>query len=149
NKLFYFGNYEYNPIGQAAQPGQTVYAPTSAGISILNGLSGLSATNLGIFEKYVPVAPTATSDVVSTVKGVSIPNGPLTFASPNYFNDYNAIVAIDWNISDKDQVRGRYIYSNSTGIDFNAALPVFFQPSPSVANAGSISEFHNFSATME
>ena len=25
NKLFYFGNFEYNPLGQASQPGQTVY----------------------------------------------------------------------------------------------------------------------------
>src|SRR6185436_3411172 len=109
----------------------------------------LSSTNLGIFKKYVPVAPAATGDLQTTVNGVLIPTGPLSFASPNYNNAYNAVVAIDWNISDKDQVRGRYIYSNSTGIDFNAALPVFFQPSPAVANAGSISEFHNFSASME
>ena len=149
NKLFYFGNYEYNPVGQSSQPGQTVYAPTSAGLAILDGMSGISSTNLGIFKKYVPVAPAATNDLQTTVNGVLIPTGPLSFASPNYNNAYNAVVSIDWNISDKDQVRGRYIYSNSTGIDFNAALPVFFQPSPAVANAGSISEFHNFSASME
>jgi hypothetical protein len=112
-------------------------------------MTGLSATNLGVFEKYVPVAPTATSDVQTTVNNVLIPTGPLSFASPSFNNAYNAIVAIDYNISDKDQVRGRYIYSNSTGIDFNAALPVFFQPSPAVANSGMISEFHNFSATLE
>jgi len=86
NKLFYFGNYEYNPIGQSAQPGQTVYAPTAEGLSILNGMSGLNTTNLGIFTKYVPVAPAATSDVQTTVKGVLIPTGPLSFASPNYNN---------------------------------------------------------------
>jgi hypothetical protein len=158
NKLFYFGNYEYNPVGQSAQPGQTVCAPTSAGISLLNGMSNLSKTNLGIFEKYVPVAPSSSTDCASantpnglptSVNGVAIPTGALSFASPNFNNDYNAVVAIDWNISDKDQVRGRYIYSNSTGIDFYAALPVFFQPLPAVANSGSISEFHNFSATME
>ena len=147
NKLFYFGNYEYNPLGQASVPGQTVDAPTSAGISLLNGMSSLNQTNLGVFEKYVPVAPSAAGS--TTVNGVSIPTGPLSFASPNYYNTYLGIVAIDYNISDKDQVRGRYVYSNYTGIDFNAALPVFFQPSPSVARSGSISEFHNFSATME
>lgn len=149
NKLFYFGNYEYNPIGQSAAPGQTVYAPTSEGLSLLNGMSGLSATNLGIFTKYVPIAPAATGDVQTTVNGVLIPTGPLSFASPNFNNAYNGIVAIDWNISDKDQVRGRYIYANSTGIDFYAALPVFFQPQPAVSNSGSISEFHNFSPTMQ
>jgi hypothetical protein len=31
DKLFYFGNFEYNPIGQASQPGNAVYAPTAAG----------------------------------------------------------------------------------------------------------------------
>jgi len=158
NKLFYFGNYEYNPIGQSAAPGQTVCAPTSEGLSILNGMSGLNSTNLGIFTKYVPVAASGSADCASSntsnhlptaVNGVNIPTGPLSFASPNYNNAYNAVVAIDWNISDKDQVRGRYIYSNSTGIDFQAALPVFFQPSPAVANAGSISEFHNFTPTMQ
>ncbi len=158
NKLFYFGNYEYNPVGQASVPGQTVCAPTSAGLSVLNNMSSLSKTNLGVFEKYVPVAPAGAGDCASAntpngqptvVNGVSIPTGALTFSSPNYNNSYNAVVAIDWNATEKDQVRGRYIYSNSTGIDFNAELPVFFQPSPAVANAGSISEFHNFSATME
>jgi hypothetical protein len=147
NKLFYFGNYEYNPLGQASVPGQTVDAPTSAGLSLLQGMSNLNQTNLGIFQKYVPVAPTAAGS--TTVNNVSIPTGPLSFASPNYYNTYLGIVAIDYNLSDKDQVRGRYVYSNYTGIDFNAALPVFFQPSPSVARSGSISEFHNFSATLE
>ncbi|MFN7993726.1 MAG: TonB-dependent receptor [Bryobacteraceae bacterium] len=149
NKLFYFGNFEYNPVGQAAQPGQTVYAPTAAGLSILNGMSGINSTNLGVFEKFVPVAPAATNDAPTTVNGVNIPTGPLSFASPFYNNGYNAVVAIDWNVSDRDQVRGRYFYSNSTGIDFAAELPVFFQPSPYVNNSGSISEFHNFSPTLE
>jgi hypothetical protein len=149
NKLFYFGNFEYNPLGQAAQPGQTVFAPTAAGISALNSISGLSSTNLSIFEKYVPVAATATNDVPLTVNGVNIPTGPLSFASPAYYNSYDAVAAVDWNISDKDQLRGRYYYGNSTGLDFNAALPVFFQPSPNLNKSVSISEFHNFSATME
>ena len=110
-------------------------------------MSGISANNLGIFQKYVPVAPTA--DSFTTVNGVDIPIGPLSFASPNFNNAYDGVVSIDWNVSAKDQVRGRYIYANSTGIDFSAALPVFFQPSPSVSHSGSISEFHNFSPTME
>ncbi len=149
NKLFYFGNYEYVPTGQASVPGQAVYAPTSAGLSILNGMSGLSKTNLGIFEKYVPVATTATNDAPVTVNGVSIPTGPLTFASPNFNNGYNAVVSIDYNLSEKDQIRGRFFYSNSTGLDNLAALPVFYQPDPTVNKAGTFSEFHNFSPTME
>lgn len=158
DKLFYFGNYEYNPLGQAAQPGQTVCAPTSAGLSALNGMSGLNKTNLGIFEKFVPVAPASSTDCASantpngkptTVNGVSIPTGSLSFASPFYNNSYNAVVAIDYNLSATDQFRGRFFYSNSTGIDFNAALPVFYQPNPAVTHSGTFSEFHTFSPTLE
>ena len=147
DKLFYFGNFEYNPLGQAAQPGQTVFAPTSAGLSALSGLSGVSKTNLGVFQQFVPVAGSATDTV--TVGGKSIPIGPLSFASPAYNNSYNAVAAIDWNVSTKDQVRGRYFYNRSVGLDFIAALPVFFAPSPNVNNSLSISEFHNFSPSME
>jgi Carboxypeptidase regulatory-like domain len=147
DKLFYFGNFEYNPLGQAAQPGQTVFAPTSAGLSALAGVSGVSKVNLGVFQQYVPVAGSATDSV--TVGGKSIPIGPLSFASPAYNNSYNAVAAIDWNVSSKDQVRGRYFYNRSIGIDFLAALPVFFEPSPVINNSLSISEFHNFSPSME
>jgi hypothetical protein len=149
DKLFYFGNIEYNPVGQAAQPAQAVYGPTAAGISLLNGMSGLSKTNLGIFEKYVPVAPTADPTNPISVNGVNIPNGPLSFASPNYYNTLNIATSVDWNISTKDQIRGRYFYNRQRGIDTNAELPVFYEPDPTTNNSISLSEFHNFSATME
>jgi hypothetical protein len=149
DKLFYFGNYEYNPVGQASTPGATVYAPTAAGVSLLNGMSGLSKNNLGIFEKYVPVAPTADPTNPITVNGVNIPNGPLTFASPNFNNSYHAIVSTDWTISSKDQLRARYIYDKNSEIDNNASLPVFYVPETLFNNMLSLSEFHNFSPTME
>jgi hypothetical protein len=149
DKLFYFGNFEYNPIGQASQPGQTVFAPTSAGISLLNGMGNLSKTNLGQFTKYVPVAPVADPTNPITVNGVNIPNGPLSFASPNYNNNYNVVGAVDWNIGTADQVRARYFYNRTRGLDFLAALPVFYQPQPITNNGISVSEFHNFSPTME
>jgi hypothetical protein len=149
DKLFYFGSFEYNPLGQASTPGQPVNAPTAAGIAALNGMSSLNKTNLGVFEKFVPVAATVDPTNPITVNGVNIPNGQLTFASPNFNNAYHAIIAIDANISNKDQLRGRYIYDKSVGIDPLANLPVFFQPNPVVNNSGSISEFHNFSPTLE
>ncbi|HLJ49023.1 MAG TPA: carboxypeptidase regulatory-like domain-containing protein [Bryobacteraceae bacterium] len=150
NKLFYFGNFEYNPLGQSSNPGQPVDAPTAGGLQILNGMPGVSKTNLGVFEKYVPVAAaTDPSNPVTVVNGVNIPIGLLTFASPNYNNAYHAIAAIDYNISDKDQLRGRYIYDKSVGIDFNASLPVFYEPSPATNNMVAVSEFHNFSPTLE
>jgi len=150
DKLFYFGALEYNPLGQASVPGNPVDAPTQAGISLLNGMSGLSKTNLSVFEKYVPVASTVDpANPYTTVNGTNIPLGQLSFASPNYYNSMNIVGSIDWNISDKDQVRGRYLYNRIRGLDNVANLPVFFQPNPTTNNMVSVSEFHNFSGTME
>ncbi len=149
DKLFYFGNFEYNPVGQSSNPGQPVNAPTAAGLAILNSMAGISKTNLGIFEKYVPVATSVDPKNLISVNGVNIPNGVLSFVSPNYNNSYHAIAAADYNISTKDQLRGRYIYDKSVGIDFNAAIPVFYQPSPSLNHMVALSEFHNFSPTLE
>lgn len=149
NKLFYYGNFEYNPQGFAAYPGYPVAAPTAAGISLLNNMSSLSKTNLGVFEKYVPVAPAKLGNASTVVNGVQIPLGQLSFASPNYNNSYHGIAAVDYNLSGTDQLRGRYIYDKSAGLDSNAMLPVFFEPNPITNNSGSLSEFHNFSPTLE
>jgi hypothetical protein len=148
DKLFYFGSFEYNPLGQASTPSATVYAPTQAGISLLNGMSGVSKTNLGVFEKYVPLAPTADPTNPIVVNGVNIPNGPLAFASPNYANSYHAIVSSDYTISNADQLRARYIYDKNDQTDTNPALPIFYALEPTLNQMLSLSEFHNFSPTM-
>jgi hypothetical protein len=148
DKLFYFGSYEYNPVGQASVPGATVYAPTQAGLSLLNGMTNLSKTNLSVFEKYVPVAATADPNNPIMVNGVNIPDGPLTFASPNYFNSYHAIASVDYDLSNSDRLRGRYIYDKSDIIDNAADLPVFYALEPVLNQAIALSEFHNFSPTM-
>ena len=149
NKVFYFGNFEYNPLGQNSTPGQPVFAPTAAGLAILNNMAGLSKTNLDVFEKYVPVAPLAAQEDPISVNGVNIPDGQLTFNSPNYTNSYHAIAAVDYDISSADQLRGRFVYDRSVGIDANAQLPVFYQPSPTINKMVAVSEFHNFSPSME
>ena len=148
NRFFYFGNFEYNPVGQSAVPGAPIIAPTSAGISTLNGISGLSATNLGVFEKYVPVAPANDQGAV-TVAGLSIPVGSISTISPSYTNSYNAVVALDYDMSDKDQLRGRWVYNKTSGIDTGAQLPVFDVTSPNDNYFYSLSEFHNFGPTLQ
>jgi len=142
NKLFYYGLYEYNPLGQATTPTSPVFSPTAAGYSTLNSMSGLSATNLGILKQYLAPAPTQSGTV--TVNNVAIPIGILPIAAPNFTNKYNWLVSIDYMISDRDQLRGRYIDNKTSAINIAAALPVFYYPRPTTSHLASLSEFHNF-----
>ncbi|HEY3743872.1 MAG TPA: carboxypeptidase regulatory-like domain-containing protein [Bryobacteraceae bacterium] len=147
NKLFFFGNFEYNPIGESALPGSPLIAPTAAGYSLLGSLPGISKTNLAQFQKYIPAA--ATADVgTSTVLGQDIPVGSIAFNNPVFVNNYNALVSIDYNMSDKDQLRGRWIYNKQSAI-VAASVPAFNENQPNNNYAYNLSEFHTFSPTLQ
>jgi len=143
NKIFYFGNWEYYPLGQASTPGAAILAPTQAGYQTLSSLPGISKTNLGVLQQYLAPASTA-SDTIS-VAGAPIPIGQIQVSGPSYINRQNVVAAGDWDASDNDKVRIRYIYNKYTGIDTNAQLPVFYTTIPDNRHLFSISEFHTFS----
>ena len=154
NKLFYFGNFEYNPIGQSTTPGTPITAPTAAGYSLLAGYaSQISAKNLSTFQKYVGTAPANDMGNIcvfcSNPTVGNIPVGTISTTSPSYTNNYNAVVSIDYNVSDKDQLRGRWIYNKQQTIDTGAQLPIFDVPFPNDNYFYSLSEFHNFSPTLQ
>ncbi|HUJ23365.1 MAG TPA: carboxypeptidase regulatory-like domain-containing protein [Bryobacteraceae bacterium] len=148
DKLFYFGNFEYNPIGQASVPGAPIFAPTSAGYSALAANPQVSSTNLGVLQKYVGTAAT-NNKAPLTVGNASIPIGSVAFVGPNYNNSYNAVTSIDYNMSEKDQLRGRWIYNRITGIDAFPVLPAFYVSQPNNTYSYSLSEFHTFTPTFQ
>ena len=153
NKLFFFGSFEYNPVGQSSVPAAGVEAPTPAGYQILSGIPGLSKTNLGILQKYGQ-SPTQNGtdsiSVTNTASGqqVSVPIGIIPIVAPNYTNNYAALGSVDYTISDKDQLRGRVIYNKSAGIDTAATLPVFYLPAPTTYYLGTLTEYHNFTPNL-
>jgi hypothetical protein len=157
NKLFYFGNFEYNPIGQSTTPGTPITAPTAAGYSVIAGFaSKITPNNLNTFQKYVGTAPANDAGSICVfcpvVNGKQVPNVPIgniSVLSPSYSNGYNAVVSIDYNMSDKDQLRGRWIYNKFSGIDTGAQLPIFDVQAPNNNYFYSLSEFHNFSPTIQ
>jgi len=146
NKLFYFGDFEYNPVGFSAVPGSPLLAPTAAGYSELASLPGVSSTNLAQMQKYIPAA--ATPNGTDTVLGQAIPVGAISFTNPAYTNTYNAIVALDYNMSDKDQIRGRWIYNKVSSLD-TAEVPAFNENAPNNNYMYTLSEFHNFSPSLQ
>lgn len=170
NKLFFFGSFERNTVGQ----NDTYYlcTPTASGLSTLNGLSGsygFSAVNLGQYAKYTPAATLtgaggagidasvdnacgnqATGAQYLTVRnaaGTASTNVALGnyLVSQPYFTNFDALTTgIDWTINPSDSMRFRYIHNTEGTTDTAASLPVFFQTIPYRYDLATISEFHNF-----
>jgi hypothetical protein len=173
NKLFYFGTVEYNPLGQASVSASALCSPTSAGYTTLAGISGVSATNLGVLQQFsVPAAAASGCGTVSdtdpagnpsanqifvqdpsgtiidqgnpAIRWTGIPVGSVPVQAPNFTNSWAVVGSIDYNISTNDQLRGRYIYNRAVGLDSSPSLPVFFTPLPTKNHLVTISEYHTF-----
>jgi len=165
NKLFYFFNYEYEPTGYAGSAG-LLYAPTAAGWSTLQGIPGINQTNLQILQKYLGTAasaapaastPNGAYPLINPINqgyngaattGTSIPIGQVSITAPAYTNTERAVTSIDYNISDKDSLRGRFILNRQGSIDTSASLPVFYQTIPANGYIITLSEFHTFTPTL-
>jgi hypothetical protein len=165
NKLFFFFNYEYNPIGTVGATG-TVCAPTSAGYSSLAGISGINQTNLAQLQKYLGTASVATTPSAcgdsafptvgpaeESVKGpgansLTVPIGLVPVSSPAFTNAESAVASIDYNISDKDSLRGRFILNRTGSIDSSGFPSVFYSTIPTNAYLFTFSEFHTFTPTL-
>ncbi len=149
NKLFFFVNYEQEPLGQAGTGG-AVCAPTAAGFTTINSTPGLSANNLAIFEKYVAAGTTPSSSCgpINWVGGTTIPTAGLAVLAPSFTNYRFVTTSMDYDISPKDQIRGRYIYNSAVGIDNTPTLPAFFLPQPNKFHLVTINEYHTFSPTL-
>src|SRR5580704_14833947 len=149
NKLFFFVNYEQEPLGQAGTGG-AVCSPTAAGFATINATPGLSATNVAIFEKYVaPGTDTTTGCAPMAWTGAKgTPTATLAVLAPSFTNYRFVTTSMDYDISSKDQIRGRYIYNSTVGIDNTATLPAFFLPQPNKFHLVTINEYHTFSPTL-
>jgi hypothetical protein len=173
NKLFFFVDYEYNPIGNSASAGQ-IFAPTAAGYSALGSISGINKTNLSILQQYLGVAPTALSPAAAggypvvgpTYEsgnptsynaggaptgghtGVSVPIGQISFNPPSFTNNEYAVASADYVLSATDNLRGRFILNRSGSIDSSGYPASFFTTQPNHSYLATFTEFHNFSANL-
>ena len=111
-------------------------------------MQGLSQTNLNILKEYATPAPTASS--TTTVLGQEIPIGILPISFPNYWNIYNWVANADYNVSDADQMRFRYLESRQSGIAIETSpnLPAFSNNREITSRLLTLSEFHSFSPNL-
>ena len=155
DKLFFFGNFEYAPLGQA-YTGVAAESPTPAGYALLDGLSttlaGFSKTNYNFMKQYMPASTLGASDSTtirtSPTTTVDIPLGILPVTGAFFTNLWTVVGSSDYNISDKDQIRGRFISNKQTGLDNNAQLPGFWTTLPQRYYLGTLAEYHTFNPNL-
>ena len=145
NRLFYFGTFELNPIGEAASPGRPFSSPTAEGFAALDRIQGLSSTNLGVLKRYVPPAPAA--ERTTTVQGTEIPIGVLPINVPTYQNNSTWLVSTDYTQKDGDQLRFRFIHNASVAVDPGSVpdLPTFTSESEGNRHLATLSYFRTLS----
>lgn len=146
DRLFFFTSYEGLQIGNAAAPAG-LKSPTAAGFNMLSSLPGLSAANLAIFKQFVPVAPTNNAGTIS-VAGTDIPIGNVSFPAPNFSNQRNFVLNLDYTQSEQTQHHARFIYNRLRQIDNLATLPVFYALQPIDGRLFSYTMIHNFTPKL-
>jgi hypothetical protein len=156
DKLFFFSNFEYNPVAYGIS--SQVCAPTAAGYATLNATPGLSKTNLQQFQKFVPAGTIpdvnkvacfdSTEPITSGTSTIDIPVALVPITGSTFTNQYYSTSSADFNISEKDQLRGRYVYNKVNGLDSAASLPTFFNIEPQRFHLFTLSEYHNFTPSI-
>jgi len=153
NKLFFFTSFEYNPLGQASAPPSSVFAPTAAGYAQLAAFPGVNQTNLNVLKQYVQASAfTPGSPMITVGSGsntLSVPTGAVTgVVGPNFTNAYYGVYSMDYNLSDADQIRGRYIYNRQDATSTVATLPTFWTGVPIRFHLATLAEYHTFNPNL-
>ncbi len=159
DRLFFFTSYERLQAGFATVPAG-VTALTAASLATVQSLPGVSATNLGVYQSFVPIAaaPNAGSIFVCNVRpdlnGVcpgavlTIPVGTVDLPPQPQFNKQNNFVLnIDLTQSSKTQHRARYNHTNNVGVGL-AGLPIFNEPVPNFQRLFSYTLLHSFTSNL-
>jgi hypothetical protein len=147
NKLFFFANYEREPIGSAAPPQTPPLGITPAGFATLATIPGISQTNLNLLKEFATASTSNGTPI--TVGGQSVDVGVLTLSPALWQNNQRLVTSMDYNLSDSDQIRGRYIYNKQVAIDNAAELPQFFSTVPQFAHLFALTEYHTFSPRVQ
>jgi hypothetical protein len=169
NKLFFFTNFERQPVGLTGTSGTAVFAPTAAGVAAIQADPNVNPNNLGILEKYLPPPSNVTGCIQYDTnshngepaqKGLftapangscaagNVEIGQITVAAPAWENFENFVQSVDFNASSKDQLRGRFVYNKLDEIDTQATLPAFYLVQPFRWYLFTLGEYHTFTPAV-
>lgn len=160
NKLFFFTSYERLHVGFGAVPAG-ITALTAAGLATVTATPGVSATNLGVYREFVPLAAANNSGTVnfcsvrpdinglcSAANTLQLPIGTIELPSQPQFNKQNNFMLnIDYVQSAKTNHHGRWNQTDNYGVTL-AGLPIFNEPTPVKQRLFSYTLVHNFTADL-
>jgi len=144
DKLFVFGAYQYQTLGQAAT-GSTAETVTSNGLATIKSIPGLSQNNVGIIsnQSIWPVASTPNGSFarVTGSDGVTrqVELGNIVGSAPDFFNQHDWQSNIDYNRGSQ-QFRGRFLYHRNRSPNIGS-----FPFIPFTGDVGSDQRLFNFS----
>ncbi|HEV7219802.1 MAG TPA: hypothetical protein VGN39_13090, partial [Terriglobales bacterium] len=170
----FFTDFERQPVGTTGTSGLEVLSPTAAGYAAIQTDPKLSANNFGIFKQYMPVATApigaanggcieydkaARSGEAGQIGAFNAPAngscpagtvevGAITFSAPAFTNFENFVQSVDFNMSEKDQIRGRFVYNKSDTLDTTANLPAFYLTEPARFYLFTLGEYHTFTPSV-
>lgn len=102
----------------------------------------------GTTKSSGPYADNPLGQVYGSGTRYDIPAGNYLVSAPTFINFGALTTSVDYNISQADSLRVRYLYNTNTQQDTTAALPVFYQPLPQKYHLASISEYHTFTPNL-
>ncbi len=149
NKIFFFVNDQYNPIGQTKSAFSC--APTASGYAFLATQPGVSALNLGLMQQYLGAAPGAggaSCPSTGTFSSTTYQEGQVNYSGPRFTNTFTSLNSVDVNFSQRDQLRVRYIYARIASQDTSTLNPVFWVSSPTRQHLFTLSEYHTFTPAV-
>jgi hypothetical protein len=160
NKLFFFGSYERLHTGTAAIPAG-ITALTSSALATVTGTPGVSATNLGVYRDFIPVAAINNAGSIPfclvrpDVNGncpagntTELPVGTIELPpQPQFTKQNNFLANIDFVQSVNTNHHFRWNSVDNYGVTL-AGLPIFNEPTPAKQRLLSYTLVHNFTQSI-
>ncbi len=148
NKTFFTFNLEYVPLNASSLTTGSSLVPTAAGFSTLEGLGGVSTTNLNLLRLATRVQP-GNAVTTTTVGGATIPLGFATPLVSNHLRQYFGTASLDFTPISTDTVHLRYVQNRVTGDNLGnlqTVLPTVPASQSLVSLVASVSWAHVFNS---
>ncbi len=139
NHLFFYGNFEWIPLG-FTRPGVSEFlAPTTEGLATLSTVPGVSQQNISLLQPFATTQAPTSSTIVN---GVSIPLAPVSNLFAGSRDSYMGTGSIEWLPSDRQRLQGRYVYNYVNEQQRNVGLPNQFVPTKARSMLGTIAHYY-------